>query len=86
MGSSFILPLDSPHATRPAAGGKGADLSRLGAAGFPVPRGFISTTAAYAGPVAATGPDATRAALRAFAADAARVGLAAAISAGGATA
>lgn len=43
----LILPLDSPHALLPVAGGKGASLARLAAAGLPVPPGFHVTTAAY---------------------------------------
>lgn len=45
--STFILPLDAPQATLDVAGGKGANLSRLTRAGFPVPAGFVVTTAAY---------------------------------------
>lgn len=43
----YTLPLDSPDATITAAGGKGASLSRMARAGFPVPPGFLITTAAY---------------------------------------
>ncbi|MCB0254411.1 MAG: phosphoenolpyruvate synthase [Anaerolineae bacterium] len=42
-----ILPLDSPDATLTNAGGKGINLARLVRAGFPVPPGFVVTTAAY---------------------------------------
>ncbi len=42
----YLLPLDSP-ASLETAGGKGANLTRLIGAGFPVPGGFIVTTAAY---------------------------------------
>ena len=38
------------------AGGKGANLGELVRAGFPVPPGFIATTAAYDRFVAANGP------------------------------
>ncbi|MCX6028921.1 MAG: PEP-utilizing enzyme [Chloroflexi bacterium] len=43
----FILPLSSPDATLPLAGGKGMNLSCLLRAGFPAPGGFIVTTDAY---------------------------------------
>lgn len=39
----------------PLAGGKGANLGELTAAGFPVPAGFVLTTAAYAAFVQANG-------------------------------
>jgi phosphohistidine swiveling domain-containing protein len=45
--ASFILSLDSSEITLESAGGKGLNLSRLVVAGFPVPPGFILTTAAY---------------------------------------
>lgn len=44
---SFIAWLDSPDATPARAGGKGASLAKLGAAGFPVPPGFVVTVDAY---------------------------------------
>ncbi len=44
---SFTLPLDAPEAPLAIVGGKGAGLSRLAQAGFPVPPGFVITTAAY---------------------------------------
>jgi pyruvate,water dikinase len=44
---AYILPLADPQATVETAGGKGASLARLTAAGFPVPDGFHITTAAY---------------------------------------
>lgn len=47
MSPPLILPLGSPAVTFELAGGKGVNLSRLLAAGFPVPGGFIITTAAY---------------------------------------
>jgi pyruvate,water dikinase len=47
MTSTWILPLDAQGATLLAAGGKGANLARLAAAGFPVPPGFVVLTAAY---------------------------------------
>ena len=47
MGLPNVLPLNSPLATLDAAGGKGANLSRLHEAGFPVPPGFVITTDAY---------------------------------------
>ena len=43
----LILPLDSGDATLELAGGKGASLARMAAAGLPVPGGFHITTAAY---------------------------------------
>ena len=43
----MILPLDSPLAQLDNTGGKGANLSKLIQAGFPVPPGFVITTAAY---------------------------------------
>jgi pyruvate,water dikinase len=45
--STCILPLDSAQADLSSAGGKGANLSRLARAGFPVPGGFLVTTCAY---------------------------------------
>jgi rifampicin phosphotransferase len=42
-----ILPLDSPAITIATGGGKGANLSQLARAGFPVPPGFLITTSAY---------------------------------------
>lgn len=42
--SMFIVPLDSSQADLALAGGKGANLSLLARAGFPVPGGFIVTT------------------------------------------
>lgn len=45
----FVLPLDSPETTLAMAGGKGANLSRMTCAGFPVPPGFLISTIAYGG-------------------------------------
>lgn len=45
--SKTILPLDSDEATLDRVGGKGANLSRLARAGYPVPAGFLVTTEAY---------------------------------------
>ena len=45
--TSLVLPFNSPEATLSLAGGKGANLSRLSQAGFPVPSGFIVSTEAY---------------------------------------
>jgi pyruvate,water dikinase len=45
--TTCILPLDSPLADLASVGGKGANLSRLARAGFPVPGGFLLTTRAY---------------------------------------
>ena len=53
--SAFVLPLNSPHATREVAGGKGAGLSGLLRGGFPVPCGFVITTGAYHAFVAGAG-------------------------------
>jgi pyruvate,water dikinase len=47
MAQNYTLPLKSPQATIETVGGKGASLSRLLAAGLPVPDGFHVTTAAY---------------------------------------
>jgi rifampicin phosphotransferase len=43
----FILPLRSSAATLATVGGKGENLSQLARAEFPVPAGFVVTTAAY---------------------------------------
>ncbi|NOZ49016.1 MAG: phosphoenolpyruvate synthase [Chloroflexi bacterium] len=53
--SSLLLPLDAPQATLATWGGKGLNLSRLIRAGFPVPPGFLLTTAAYRSFVIANG-------------------------------
>ena len=45
--AELVLPLADPGATLDTAGGKGASLARLVAAGLPVPDGFHVTTAAY---------------------------------------
>ena len=45
--NTFTLPIDSSEATLAVAGGKGANLSRLTRAGFPVPPGFLVTTDSY---------------------------------------
>ncbi len=45
--TTFILPFGSSDATLARVGGKGANLVRLARAGFPVPPGFLITTAAY---------------------------------------
>ena len=47
MNPGLILRFDSSAATLANAGGKGANLARLAKTGFPVPPGFIVTTAAY---------------------------------------
>jgi phosphohistidine swiveling domain-containing protein len=44
---SLVLAMDSPAATVDRAGGKGASLARLAAAGLPVPPGFHLTTSMY---------------------------------------
>jgi phosphoenolpyruvate synthase/pyruvate phosphate dikinase len=43
----YVLPLSNERATLQVVGGKGASLSRLVAAGLPVPDGFHVTTGAY---------------------------------------
>ena len=43
----LILPFQSPDVRLDNAGGKGANLARLVRAGYPVPGGFVITTAAY---------------------------------------
>lgn len=53
----WVLPLDDPGATLPVVGGKGASLSRLAAAGLPVPPGFHITTDAYRHLVTTNGLD-----------------------------
>jgi phosphohistidine swiveling domain-containing protein len=45
--SPYILSLDSDNADLPSAGGKGLNLCLLTRAGFPVPPGYILSTAAY---------------------------------------
>ena len=45
--ATFILPLDTAHATLELVGGKGASLARMAGAGLPVPTGFHITTLAY---------------------------------------
>jgi pyruvate,water dikinase len=50
-----ILPFTDPSITLETAGGKGLSLSRMSAAGFPVPPGFILTTEAYLSFVTANG-------------------------------
>jgi phosphoenolpyruvate synthase/pyruvate phosphate dikinase len=47
MNPEYILSLADTRATLAVAGGKGASLARLSAAGLPVPAGFHVTTAAY---------------------------------------
>ncbi|HEX6758853.1 MAG TPA: PEP/pyruvate-binding domain-containing protein, partial [Propionibacteriaceae bacterium] len=51
----FVLPLRSSAATLATAGGKGKSLSQLARARFPVPAGFVVTTAAYRAFVQETG-------------------------------
>src|SRR6266581_3429631 len=43
----LVLPLNSQKASLAIVGGKGANLSQLVRAGFPVPTGFLVSTAAY---------------------------------------
>jgi phosphohistidine swiveling domain-containing protein len=47
MNAELVLDLADSRATLAVAGGKGASLAQLAAAGLPVPRGFHVTTAAY---------------------------------------
>ena len=50
----FVVPLSNRRACDPSvAGGKGAGLARLLKAGFPVPSGFVITTAAFRRPIEA---------------------------------
>ncbi len=46
MKKPLVLPFDSSDATLENVGGKGANLSFLTHAGFPVPQGFLLTTQA----------------------------------------
>ena len=50
-----MFPINSPTATVATVGGKGANLSELVRAGFPVPPGFLISTAAYRAFVRANG-------------------------------
>jgi len=45
--TNFILPFDSPDATLAKVGGKGANISLMTKASFPVPSDFLITTKAY---------------------------------------
>ena len=45
--TALVLPLDSSDALLATVGGKGANFSCIARAGFPVPPGFLITTAAY---------------------------------------
>src|SRR5829696_3071009 len=45
--SHYVLPFSSAETTLLQAGGKGANISKLAQAGFPIPAGFIVTTDAY---------------------------------------
>jgi len=54
---TWVLPLDQPTVTLAQVGGKGANLTKLAQAGFPVPGGFLVTTAAYQEFVAVNGID-----------------------------
>jgi len=47
MNPEYVIALTDPQATLAVAGGKGASLARLSAAGLPVPGGFHVTTVAY---------------------------------------
>ncbi len=53
MKTPLILPLNASQAQLHAVGGKGLNLARLARQGFPVPGGFLITTAAYGQFVAA---------------------------------
>jgi phosphohistidine swiveling domain-containing protein len=55
MTQQWVLPLDSPGVPLEVAGGKGANLAWLAGQGFPVPPGFLLTTAAYRAYVAHNG-------------------------------
>lgn len=45
--TAYALPFNTEDATLAIVGGKGANLSRMTRAGFPVPPGFFVTTEAY---------------------------------------
>lgn len=45
--TAYVLPFHAEDATLAAVGGKGANLSRMSRAGFPVPPGLFVTTEAY---------------------------------------
>ncbi len=45
--ATAVVPLDDGQVTLAMVGGKGANLAKLARAGFPVPGGFLVTTAAY---------------------------------------
>ena len=47
MNPEYVIALTDPQATLAVAGGKGASLARLSAAGLPVPGGFHVTTTPY---------------------------------------
>ncbi len=47
LSTSIILPLTSIEATLTNAGGKGESLAKMARAGFPIPEGYVITTAAY---------------------------------------
>ncbi|HYG58903.1 MAG TPA: PEP/pyruvate-binding domain-containing protein, partial [Symbiobacteriaceae bacterium] len=51
----LVIPLADERAAVEVAGGKGASLARMAAAGLPVPPGFHVTTDAYRQFVAANG-------------------------------
>jgi pyruvate,water dikinase len=57
--AALVLPLDHESVTLALVGGKGANLTKLARAGFPVPGGFLITTAAYAAFVTANQLDTT---------------------------
>jgi pyruvate,water dikinase len=56
--NNFVLFLDSPEVTLASAGGKAANLSEMARSNFPVPPGYVITTAAYRCFVMANGIDA----------------------------
>jgi|GEM_PF-4333932 len=47
INTTLVLPFDSPDAILAIVGGKGANLSLMTRASFPVPPGFLITTKAY---------------------------------------
>ena len=69
--TSLVRPFTAVSGTdRPWVGGKAASLGELAAAGFPVPPGFVVTTAAFAQVIATVDPDgALRASLAALPGD-----------------
>ena len=53
--AAWTLAFDDPDLVLDVGGGKGTNLGRLARAGFPVPAGFVVSTAAYRATVAEHG-------------------------------